>query len=44
MRKAGYQRMKRINKHWFGESKGIINLSDIKNKAKNHLKMISTRH
>ncbi|MCC7550891.1 MAG: YcaO-related McrA-glycine thioamidation protein [Methanobacterium sp.] len=38
MRKAGYQRMKRINKHWFGESKGIINLSDIKNKAKKSFK------
>ncbi|BDZ69509.1 YcaO-related McrA-glycine thioamidation protein [Methanobacterium petrolearium] len=34
MRKAGYQRMKRINKHWFGESQGTIELSDIENQAK----------
>jgi len=33
MRKAGYERMKRINKHWFGESDKVIDLSKIKNKA-----------
>jgi len=33
MRKAGYERMKRINKHWFGESEEIIDLSKIKNRA-----------
>ncbi|MBI5458882.1 YcaO-related McrA-glycine thioamidation protein [Methanobacterium sp.] len=38
MRKAGYERMKRINKHWFGESKGTINISDIKNMAKKSFK------
>jgi ribosomal protein S12 methylthiotransferase accessory factor len=31
MRKAGYERMKRINNHWFGESETIIELSNIKN-------------
>ena len=38
MRRAGYQRMKRINKHWFGESKGEIDISEIKNKAKKSFK------
>ncbi len=38
MRKAGYQRMKRINKHWFGEFQDSINISDIKNKAKQSFK------
>ena len=33
MRKAGYERMKRINKHWFGESERIIELEDIKDKS-----------
>ncbi|GAB6055029.1 YcaO-related McrA-glycine thioamidation protein [Methanobacterium movens] len=33
MRKAGYERMKRINKHWFGESKKIIGLDELKNKS-----------
>jgi ribosomal protein S12 methylthiotransferase accessory factor len=33
MRKAGYERMKRINKHWFGESEEIIELGDIKNRS-----------
>ena len=28
MRKAGYQRMKRINSHWFGESKLSIELNE----------------
>jgi ribosomal protein S12 methylthiotransferase accessory factor len=31
MRKAGYERMKRMNSHWFGESKKSIDLNDIKN-------------
>ncbi len=31
MRKAGYQRMKRINRHWFGESEKSIELNEIKN-------------
>ena len=31
MRKAGYDRMKRINKHWFGETENSIELADIKN-------------
>ena len=38
MRKAGYERMKRINKHWFGESEEIINLNEIKNRAGNSFK------
>jgi len=33
MRKAGYERMKRINKHWFGEPEEVINLDEIKNYA-----------
>lgn len=33
MRKAGYERMKRINKHWFGESKEVIDLNEIKNRS-----------
>lgn len=33
MRKAGYERMKRINKHWFGESEEIIELDEIKNRS-----------
>ncbi|MDP3065257.1 MAG: YcaO-related McrA-glycine thioamidation protein [Methanobacteriaceae archaeon] len=33
MRKAGYERMKRINKHWFGENDKIIHLSQIENKS-----------
>jgi len=33
MRKAGYERMKRINKHWFGESEEIIEMDDIKNRS-----------
>ncbi|WP_414470492.1 YcaO-related McrA-glycine thioamidation protein [Methanobacterium sp. ACI-7] len=33
MRKAGYERMKRINKHWFGESSEIIELDQIKNRS-----------
>lgn len=33
MRKAGYERMKRINKHWFGESEEVMDLDEIKNHA-----------
>jgi thioglycine synthase len=38
MRKAGYQRMKRINKHWFEEREEVLELSRIKNKAKKSFK------
>lgn len=38
MRKAGYERMKRINKHWFGESKKIIDLDELKNKSSSSFK------
>lgn len=38
MRKAGYQRMKRINKHWFGEFQDSVNILDIKNMAKKSFK------
>jgi len=31
MRKAGYERMKRINKHWFGESETKVDIDEIKN-------------
>ena len=31
MRKAGYERMKRINSHWFGESEKSIELNELKN-------------
>ncbi len=34
MRKAGYNRMKRINKHWFGDSHKLINISDLEDKSK----------
>lgn len=33
MRKAGYERMKKINRHWFGESEKTIDLDNIKNKS-----------
>jgi ribosomal protein S12 methylthiotransferase accessory factor len=33
MRKAGYERMKRINNHWFGDYKEKIDLSHMKNKS-----------
>ncbi len=33
MRKAGYERMKRINKHWFGESEEIVELQEIRDKS-----------
>jgi ribosomal protein S12 methylthiotransferase accessory factor len=38
MRKAGYNRMKKINKHWFGESTKMINLSQIKDKSRKSFK------
>jgi ribosomal protein S12 methylthiotransferase accessory factor len=38
MRKAGYERMKRMNKHWFGESGEVIDLGKIKNNAGNSFK------
>jgi ribosomal protein S12 methylthiotransferase accessory factor len=31
MRKAGYERMKRINSHWFGESTISVELQELKN-------------
>lgn len=31
MRKAGYERMKRINNHWFGESEKSIEITEMKN-------------
>jgi ribosomal protein S12 methylthiotransferase accessory factor len=31
MRKAGYERMKRINSHWFGESEKSIEINVLKN-------------
>ncbi len=34
MRKAGYDRMKRINKHWFSDSHKLIDISSIKDKSK----------
>lgn len=33
MRKAGYHRMKKINKHWFSDPEKLINLSKIKDKS-----------
>ena len=38
MRKAGYQRMKRINSHWFGESERSIELNELKNVSGNSFK------
>ncbi len=38
MRKAGYKRMKKINRHWFGEPEKIINLSEIKDRSKESFK------
>lgn len=38
MRKAGYERMKRINKHWFAEPKEIIDISRLKDKSANSFK------
>lgn len=33
MRKAGYERMKKINRHWFGEAEKIMDLGHIKNRS-----------
>ena len=33
MRKAGYERMKKINKHYFEEEKNVIDFSEIENKS-----------
>jgi len=38
MRKAGYERMKRINRHWFGEPEKIIGLDEMKNMSKRTFK------
>lgn len=38
MRKAGYERMKKINGHWFGESEKIIELESIKNECSDSFK------
>ncbi|MCK9150346.1 YcaO-related McrA-glycine thioamidation protein [Methanobacterium alcaliphilum] len=38
MRKAGYDRMKRINKHWFGEMDKQVHLEDLKNKSSSSFK------
>ncbi|BAW31718.1 MAG TPA: YcaO-related McrA-glycine thioamidation protein [Methanothermobacter sp.] len=38
MRKAGYKRMKRINRHWFGEPEEIIELDEMKNRSKTTFK------
>jgi Uncharacterized conserved protein len=34
MKKAGYERMKRINRHWFEEPETIIGLDKLKNRSK----------
>lgn len=33
LRETGYERMKRLNKHWFRESDKVINLEDIEDKS-----------
>ncbi len=38
MRKAGYERMKRINSHWFEDSEKIMNLEDVKNRCSTSFK------
>ncbi|HTX60737.1 MAG TPA: YcaO-related McrA-glycine thioamidation protein [Methanobacterium sp.] len=38
MRKAGYERMKRINRHWFSDSHKLIDINDIEDKSKNTFK------
>lgn len=38
MRKAGYERMKRINNHYFNEEKEQVQIEDIENKATDSLK------
>lgn len=34
MRKAGYDRMKRINKHWFNDEHKLMDITDLKDKSK----------
>jgi len=34
MRKAGYERMKRINKHWFSDSHKLVDISSLEDKSK----------
>lgn len=38
LRDMGYERMKRLNKHWFRESENIIDINDIEDKSKNSFK------
>ena len=38
LRETGYERMKRLNKHWFKESKDVINLEDIEDKSTDSFK------
>ncbi len=38
MRKAGYDRMKRINKHWFNDSHKLMDISQIKDRSKTNFK------
>jgi ribosomal protein S12 methylthiotransferase accessory factor len=38
MRKAGYERMKRINRHWFGETDQSINIKSMKNRCSSSFK------
>jgi ribosomal protein S12 methylthiotransferase accessory factor len=38
MRKAGYERMKRINSHWFGETEQSINIKSMKNRCSSSFK------
>jgi YcaO-like protein with predicted kinase domain len=38
MRKAGYERMKKINRHWFGEAGKIIDLENMKNRSSTSFK------
>ena len=38
LRKAGYERMKKINKHYFKKEENTIDFKDIENKSKNSIK------
>lgn len=38
MRKAGYDRMKRINKHWFSDEYKLVNIKDLKDKSKSNFR------
>lgn len=38
LRDTGYERMKRLNKHWFRESKNTINIEDMPNRSQNSFK------